>query len=270
MRAWSVVGGAAAVLAAGGAWLALRGNRAAAPAGELCGSGARACVVPLAVKWSGGPEVSFAPALLEVDGDGLRLSISGKVTASGKNELAELKLEAHLLDRDGATVGALGVDAQPSFAPPLRVGDSATFVSSAKVPPATRQLVVTPQSSRTTAAPDVHAAPTPIDVSVEPAPGAPISIAAAYRKRQVRVLAGETAVEGVLEVENHGSAALRALELDLRALGADGRPVGDAAHAVVAEARVMPMLPGERRLVRFHLHAPGTIAGERLVVTRVE
>jgi hypothetical protein len=30
------------------------------------------------------------------------------------------------------------------------------------------------------------------------------------------------------------------------------------------------MEPGERRLVRFHLYVPGTVAGERLVVTKVD
>jgi hypothetical protein len=251
---------AAVIVAAVG--LAACGRRTA---GGLCGADS-SCHVPLPVTWAGtGFDVTFEPAVLEVSGDALRLDLAGRLTHRGATELDELRLTARLLDATFAEVGRLRFDAHPSFDPPLRSGDSSAFHVSEPVPPATRHVEVVPGQVHATRAPELYAPSTPIELH-----GAPAGLEARYRKRQVHVFATQqTSVEGVLEIENGGSGALRALELELRALGVDGAPVGEPSRAVVADGRV-PLAPGERRVARFHLWVPGAVAGERLAITRVE
>lgn len=231
----------------------------------LCGADS-SCHVPLPVKWTGtGFEVWFAPAVLEVTPDGLRLDVAGRLTHRGATELDELRLTARLTDAAGAEVGVLRFDAHPSFDPPLRSGDSSAFHVVEKVPAATRHVEVAPGQVHATRAPELYAPSVPLEFQ-----GAPAGLHVSYRKRQVKVFATQqTSVEGVLEVENGGGGALRAVGLELRALGVDGQPVGEPSRATLADGRV-PMEPGERRVARFHLYVPGAVAGERLAVTRVE
>jgi hypothetical protein len=262
---------AAAIVALGGiglgAWrLAGRGPGAAA---QLCGGNDSSCHVPVPVAFRGtGFEVAFAPAVLEVSADALRLRLAGKLTHRGATELDELRLTAHLLDDAGKELGTLRFDAHPSFDPPLRSGDSSAFFVSDKVPPGTRHVEVTPGQVHATRAPELYGTSTPVEVHGDLPEH--VVLRAAYRKRQVHAFTDKTSVEGVLEVENGGPGAIRALELELRALAPDGSAVGEAAKETVAYGHMPPMEPGERRAVRFHLYVPGTVAAERLTVTKVE
>jgi hypothetical protein len=264
---WPLVAGLA-VAAGGVGYAVVRTPRSHVPA--LCGEGVQYCHVPVPVAWTGAGEMTLAPGVLDVGPEAIRLALSGRITHRGTTELDEMRLAIKLLDERGQPVGQIVRDAQPGFAPPLRSGDAATFYLLEKVPPETRRIEVGVAGTRTTRAPELYGAGTAVDLQFDPPAPAEVALRAAYRKRQAHVYSDKTAVEGVLEVENGGTGVVRELELELRALGPDGRVVGEPAKETVAYSHMLPMEPGERRLVRFHLYVPGTVAGERVVVTKVD
>src|SRR5262249_26642061 len=146
---------AAALLGYGG-WRLLGPGRSSAEG--LCGRGETSCKVPLAVKWTGtGFDVTFAPAVLEVSADALRLALAGRLVHRGATELDELRLTAHFIDDAGKELGQLRFDAQPSFNPALRSGDASAFYLSEKVPPETRRVEVSPGQVHATRAPELYA-----------------------------------------------------------------------------------------------------------------
>jgi hypothetical protein len=272
VRQLIIAGSALAVLGVVGvgATVAVRSLQARwAGAPNLCGE-ERSCEVAVAV--ASVPGVLVDRPILRVSPRALRLELGAKVTqpAEEGSELEQLVVELRLLDEQGRKLESREVTAQPDFAPPLRPGDTAPFYYSAKVPAATRSAQLVVLRKRAIPAPATYDVATPAPLTFDPPAPAHFKLRGGFRSYQKRQLDAMTSFEAVLEVENEGSGVIRSLDLEWRAVDAEGVLLGRADRQTMAYAHMPPMAPQERRLVRIRLWVPSRVASEVVVVTGVQ
>lgn len=191
------------------------------------------------------------------------------MTHRGATEVERLAFEVVLLDANQAPLGRLPVLAHPDFEPPLRDGDSNTFYVSLDVPLGTHSVLLESGTRSEVPGATRYGDVGEYEVTFDPPAGSHFEVGVTKRTYRSRPLGDHTQTDAIVAIENRGETVIRALELELRAFDANGAQIDDH-RETVAYSHMLPMAPGERRVAKLDLWAPGTIAREVLVVTRIE
>lgn len=267
-RGRRIVLAVAGVIVLGGAGVVLLSLRSTPPR-PLCPHGRSDCSLPAPVVMGDlGDGVELAPAMLHVSSRGLRLDLTGRLTHRGLTELELLRLGVRLLDGEGREVGRLAVDAQQTFTPPLRPGDSRTFLLSEIVPPTTRRVALLVDERREQRAPEAYGEALPLPVVFESPAPSHIVVRASFRSRSVRRSGDHMILEGVVAVENGGQGVIRTLDVALQGLDAAGKPVGKPSRSTIAYPVMPPMLAGEKRTIKVLLYLTEDVVAEELIVIK--
>lgn len=239
-----------------------------------CGVGITYCTIGANVDVAEGAAADLTlhlvPAKLEVSPAGVKLVIAGRITHHGQTELASLSLTTVLLDAGGAEVGRQPLVAHPSFYPPLRDGESGAFHLSVDVPAAVRAARLEPGKREAEPGAKTYGDVGEYVVTFEPTPPAHLGkIGAVKRSYRSNLLGDKTSIETIVTFENRGETVIRTLEVELRAVDARKKVV-DKRQETIVWSHMPPLAPGERRVKKLSLWAPGNPVTETLVVTKVE
>jgi hypothetical protein len=168
-----------------------------------------------------------------------RVSFSGRARVDGDLGLDELAVAVVLLGADGKTVGEGEVDFHSAYEPRLLRGDSGTVFSSVVVTAPPTAIVWKDVRRRVVAAP-----PLP-EGQVAALDGAPegVQLEARVRERSYESLR----VEGLLVVTNRSTRTLSDLVIEVKSATMKRK----SALAEIAREGHPPLLPGERRVVRY-------------------
>ncbi len=178
-------------------------------------------------------------------------SLRGSVTSLRADLVRELKGRVELLDGQGRLVTSKPVTLWPSYKPPLRVGDLASFGASVATEPSAKsaRLVVTSVLSEPAPAELPEAQPFEPLWEVPRSEALDVTFRLRKDERKPWAHSDKVAIRIELEAINRGSRDIEILKLALRVRGADGRTLESKESYAVAASSAPPLAPGETALV---------------------